>query len=327
MLIARLFVLSAPINLFTLLVLNAYKARNLFRIVNQTNYAAPTLTLGLVSGLSFFQLLNPLTASLARRGPVISIFFWKFFDLWHYYRPSFKGVKTRIRQLTSYSLRSAPINILSQFSGKIDQFLVIQILSPADYGLYIVALNVSRLLVIIQNSILSVLFPKVANKPVKDVAAMAGRAARIGILLSLSAALCLIVFGTSVISLYGGEKFLDAVPVFQILSLEVVIKGATLVLAQTFMAVGRPGIVSILQGLGLGLSLPLMYLLIPKYGLLGTGLALMISTSVRLMFILICYPVILNTRPPSLFPTLGDLMYLKEAIGKRKDNPSQKDSQ
>lgn len=322
MTIARLFVLTAPINLFTLLVLNAYKARNLFRVVNQTNYAAPVITLGLVSGLSVLQALNPFSASLARRGPVIGIFFWKFIDLWRYYRPKLRNLKTRIKQLTSYSLRSAPINILSQFSDKIDQFLVIQILSPTDYGLYIVALNVSRLLMIIQSSILSVLFPKVANKPVKEVAAMAGRAARVGISLSLSAAICLIVFGTSVISLYGGEKFLAAVPIFQILSLEIVIKGATLVLAQTFMAVGRPGIVSILQGLGLGLSFPLMFILIPKYGLVGTGLALLISTSIRLMFILLCYPIILKIRPPSLIPALSDLVYLKNVIGKRSTSDS-----
>ncbi len=316
--IARIFVLTAPINLFTLLVLNAYKSRNLFKVVNQTNYAAPTLTLGVVSILSLLQSLNPLSAALARRGPVFAIFFWKFTDLWKYYRPSFKNLKQRIRQLTSYSMRSAPINILSQFSDKIDQFLVIQILSPADYGLYIVALNVSRLLIIIQNSILSVLFPKTANKPLREVSTMAGRAARVGILLSLSAALCLIFFGTPVMSLYGGDKFLDAVPIFQILSLEIVLKGATLVLAQTFMAVGRPGIVSLLQGFGLVLSFPLMFILIPKYGLLGAGIALFISTALRLLFILLCYPMILKIRPPGLIPTFADLIYLKNAVLKRQ---------
>lgn len=318
--IARLFVLTAPINLFTLLVLNAYKARNLFRVVNQTNYVAPVMTLGLLSGLVISQILNPLTAGLARRGPVMLVFVWKFIDLWKYYRPSFKNLKRRIQQLISYSWRSAPINILSQFADKIDQVLVVGYLSPADMGLYIVALSISRLLNIIQNSILSVLFPRVANKPKVEVAQMAGRAARISITLSLSTALCLIAFGTPVITLYAGDKFLSAVPIFQLLSLEIVIKGATLVLAQTFMAVGRPGVVSLLQGLGLGLSFPLMSILIPKYQLFGAGLALLCSTSVRLLFIMACYPLILKIKPPSLLPTLGDLKYLRNAIQNRQSN-------
>ena len=321
-LIARIFVLTAPINLLTLLVLNAYKARNLFRVVNQTNYVTPTLTLGIVTGLSMFQFLNPITASCARKGPFIAIFFWKFIDLLKYYRPNFKNLKTRMWQLAPYSLRSAPINILSQLSDKIDQFLVIQILTPKDFGLYIVALNLSRLLSLIQSSILSVLFPKVANKPSKEVAFVAGRAARISILFSLGAALCLICFGTPILSLYGGNSakgnFLAALPTLQVLSLEIVLKGATLVLAQTFMAVGRPGIVSVLQGIGLGLSFPLMFFLIPKYGLLGAGLALLCSTSIRLIFIMLCYPLILKIPPPSLFPTFRDLKYLKNAIRTRQ---------
>ncbi len=320
--IARLFVLTAPVNLFTLLVLNAYKSRNLFRVVNQTNYVAPVMTLGLLSGLAVSQVLSPVTAGLARRGPVIAVFVWKFIDLWKHYRPSFKNLKRRIQQLLSYSWRSAPINILSQLADKIDQVLVVGFLSPSEMGLYIVALSVSRLLNVIQNSILSVLFPRVANKPIQEVTQMAGRAARIGITLSLSAALCLIVLGTPVISLYAGDKFLRAVPIFQLLSLEIVIRGATLVLAQTFMAVGRPGIVSLLQALGLGLSFPLMSILIPRYGLLGVGLSLICSTSVRLLFIVVCYPLILKIRPPSLLPTLGDLVYLRDAIRNKSSQSS-----
>lgn len=316
--IARLFVLTAPVNVFTLLILNAYKARNLFRMVNQTDYVAPVMTLGVLAGLGVSAVLTPLTAGLARRGPVILVFLWKFIDLWKYYRPTFKNLKLRMGQLLSYSWRSAPINILSQFADKIDQVLVVGYLTPADMGLYIVALSISRLLNVIQNSILSVLFPRTANKPKQEVAQMAGRAARISILFSLSAAFCLIALGTPIITLYGGANFLSAVPVFQLLSVEIVIKGATLVLAQTFMAVGRPGVVSTLQGLGLGLSFPLMSILIPKYQLFGAGLALLCSTSVRLLFIMSCYPLILKIRPPSLLPTMGDLRYLRNAIQNRK---------
>ena len=84
------------------------------------------------------------------------------------------------------------------------------------------------------------------------------------------------------------------------------------------MAVGRPGVVSMLQGLGLGLSFPLMSFLIPRYGLIGAGVALLCSTSIRLIFILSCYPMMLKIRPPSLLPQLQDWIYLRYALSKRR---------
>jgi enterobacterial common antigen flippase len=315
---AQWFMLTAPMNLLSLVILNAYKARGMFSVVNQTNYLAPLLTLGLLGILAFTHEMTPLSAALAYRIPFIAIFLWKFVDLWKYYQPRFQQMANSVRQLFSYSYRSAGINILTQFADRIDQVLVVKFLPPGPMGLYIVALGLSRMLNTVQNSIVVVLFPVAAARPQEEVVALAGRAARISTLLTLVAAIPLIAFGPWVLGFLYGQEFVDAAPVCRLLSLEIVLKGATLVLAQTFMALGRPGVVTLLQGVGLGLSFPLMIWLIPQFGLLGTGMALLCSTSLRLIFIMLCYPMILKAPLPNLIPSWQDFQYLRQAIAHRR---------
>lgn len=53
-----------------------------------------------------------------------------------------------------------------------------------------------------------------------------------------------------VMPLLYGPDFKEAISVFRMLLLEVSISGGTMVLAQAFMALGKPKIVTILQGIG-----------------------------------------------------------------------------
>jgi len=74
--------------------------------------------------------------------------------------------------------------------------------------------------------------------------------------------------------------------VLRILVVEAVFSGATLVLSQAFMAMGRPGVVTVVQLTGLSLTVPLMVLLVPRYGIVGAGAALLLSTAGRFVCVL-----------------------------------------
>ncbi|MCM1981525.1 lipopolysaccharide biosynthesis protein [Lyngbya confervoides] len=322
---AQLFVLTTPISLLTLILLNAYRARGLFSVVNQTNYLSPILTLGLLGGFAGTRSMTPLTGALAYRIPFLSIFIWKFVDLWRHYRPGFRNLRTSIGLLLPYAWRSAGINILSQVADRLDQVLVVGYLDPDAMGLYVVALSVSRMLSVFQSAIVTVLFPKTAARPISEVVDLAGRAARVNIWVSVCAAVPLMILGPMLLPFLYGPEFQEAVTVFQILSLEIIVKGTTLIIAQVFMAVGRPGIVTLLQGVGVGLSFPLMFWLIPRFGLLGAGVALLTSTTARLLFILICFPWVLKVDSPSLIPRWSDLQILWRTI-LRRSQPQSEDS-
>jgi O-antigen/teichoic acid export membrane protein len=60
-----------------------------------------------------------------------------------------------------------------------------------------------------------------------------------------------------------------------------------------------------------------MLLLIPAYGLMGAGFALLASTTARLIFILGCYPLMLKVRPPNLLLMREDLRFLRQMTLKK----------
>jgi O-antigen/teichoic acid export membrane protein len=108
------------------------------------------------------------------------------------------------------------------------------------------------------------------------------------------------------------------------LVVEVVVSGATLVLSQAFMAAGRPGVITALQLTGLLLTVPLMVLLVPRYGIVGAGAALLLSTTARFIFVLASFPVFLKVPIPQVFPKREDLLYMAQAISKRVNLLGQK---
>ena len=88
------------------------------------------------------------------------------------------------------------------------------------------------------------------------------------------------------------------------------LSGTAWVLAQTFMALDRPGVVTILQGLVVGLSIPLLMWLVPRYGLEGAGIALLVSALVRFIFVYASFPLVLKVSPPRLWMKRDELSEL-----------------
>ncbi|WP_250124082.1 oligosaccharide flippase family protein [Chroococcidiopsis sp. CCMEE 29] len=311
---AQWLMLLSPMILLSGNFVAALEATEDFTTANQAQYLAPLMTLVLLGLLAVAQILTPFTAVLAYVIPGLPIFFWLLHRTWKYFRPRWQRLGSSYKRLTSYGLRAYGIDLLGTLSGQVDQALVVNLLPPASMGLYVVALSLSRMLSLFHSSIITVLLPKTAARPVEEVVALTGRAARVGMVLTVLTAIAVIIPVPILLRLLYGAEFLEAVPVFRILIVEEVIGGTAWVLSQAFMALGRPGTVAILQALGLGLSVPLMILFIPAYGLEGAGLALLCSTVLRLVLVLTGYPTILKVRPPGLIMTKEDWRFLQQVF-------------
>ena len=133
------------------------------------------------------------------------------------------------------------------------------------------------------------------------------RSARISALVTSLFGLCVCISGPYLLRLIYGAEYGEAAGALQILVLEAIISGTVYILAQAFMALAKPGTVTVLQGIGLALSIPLMLWLIPKMGVVGAAIALLLSTIARFLFIYFGFPVFLRLQPPRLFPSHEDL--------------------
>jgi O-antigen/teichoic acid export membrane protein len=304
---AQLSMLIAPMGLLTLLFSAILQAREEFAYFNATRYLPPLLTLLAMALLSLVHRLSPFSAALSYLLPTIPICLWVLVRLWILYRPRWHGLRLAFKELTFYGLRSYGIDLAGTLSFYLDRALLVGLVAPAAMGLYVVALSIAQILSVTCSAVAGVLAAKASARPVEEVTRLTGLATRVSATLTLIAALAFVLLGPWLLGAVYGQAFLAAATVLRFLILQVALSGITVVLGTAFMAVGRPGFVALLQGIGLGLTVPLMLILVPRYGLNGAGLALLISSAVRLILIVASFPLILRVRVPRLWPRRDDI--------------------
>jgi O-antigen/teichoic acid export membrane protein len=233
--------------------------------------------------------------------------------LWGIYAPSLRSFAESSRTLFHYGIRAYGVDLCGTLALYVDQALVVRMLEPALMGTYVVALSLSRVLNAFHTSVVMVLFPNAVSRAPQTVREMTGRATRMSTLLTACAGIAVVALGPHLLGLLYGREYTSATPVLRILVLEVVLSGATLVLSQAFMALERPGIVTALHVTGLLLTLPLMVVLVPRLGIIGAGLSLLISTTARLIFVLVSFPLFLKMRAPNILPKMEDLKFMAAA--------------
>lgn len=312
--IAQWFMLGVPFTIVSYVCWSALEGRGEFNLVNKARPMPMFLTLGLMTTFISFGIFVPMTSALAYFLPNMLILFWILPHLWSRVPPVLSDLKISSQRLLSYGVRAYGIDVLGTLSNQIDQLLVVGMLSPASMGTYVVALSLSRTLNVFQESITMVLFPKVAARSAQGVLHSVGQAARLGLAAVAVVGLAAIFLGPALIKLLYGQQFLVAIPVFQVLVIEVLLSGTARVLVQAFMALERPGVVTLSQGMGLACTIPLMLLLIPTYGILGAGLSLLGSSALRLIFVMICFPVFLQVPPPSLIVNRQDCQMILKLL-------------
>jgi O-antigen/teichoic acid export membrane protein len=288
-----------------------------FHIANVARYATVLLTLLGLALLALSWRMTPFTGALVYTGAPVVIAFWTAWQLREHIRLRFFDPRPALRVLASYGFRSYGIDLLNTISSQIDQVLVIAFLNASDVGIYVVALNASRVINILHTAVVTVVFPEASGLDKATVVGMVERSARVSSCVALAFAAALALALPILLPLFYGDAFSRGIAVGQVLTLEAVISGLISVLAQAFMALGRPGIVTILQALGLAVVVPLMFLLLPHFGLIGAAYALLLSTMVRLAIMVGFYPAILKVPFPRLIPTLDDLSHLRGALAHR----------
>jgi O-antigen/teichoic acid export membrane protein len=307
---AQWFLITVPVCSLILTGRAVLEASYDFFASNSIQIVMPLATLAgliLFLGLDRF---NPYTAAMAYIAASVPAFWWMTIRVRRVFAGPINAQFVVMKQILGYGIRSYGIDVLGTLALYIDQVLVIGLLSPGAMGSYAVVLSLSRMLNLFQASVVMVLFPKSAGRPARDVVAITGVAVRIS---SLATALCGIAVcaaGPIVLRVFYGSEYVAAAGALRVLVVEVVISGATFVMAQAFMALNAPGVITVLQATGLSLSIPFMLVLIPRWGIYGAAVSLLASTIARFIFVFAAFRLFLKTDPPSLIPTIRDLRRL-----------------
>jgi O-antigen/teichoic acid export membrane protein len=305
---AQITALLAPAGLCTVTLMAQVQSTGSFSQYNLFRFLSP---LSILVGIVLLRITGTLTAYHAALVYLLAgmpALFWLVALVWKSQRPLFTGLLTPSKLLLSYGLRAWGADLLGTVASQVDRVLVVSMLSPASMGLYVVAQSAAGILNVIPNGVCPVILPKLAAKSNKEIVDLTGAAVRITLVLMLAASLPLFFGGEFLLHLVYGSKFDGAAVILPFLIVEGLLDGMTSVLSQAYLGAGMPAMVTLLQGCGVFSAIPLMYLLIPRFGVRGAACALMLATSTRFTFLMANFPFRLKVRPPNIFISRRELI-------------------
>jgi O-antigen/teichoic acid export membrane protein len=287
--VARCLLPNLTIGLLLLIGRASLEAEHRFGRSGIALVMPPVLTLLMLCSFLFAHRLTPTTAAISYVVSGLPALWWLFRSVPFSLRVPLQTLTKAGRDLTSYGIRSYGIDLCGTVSLYIDQAVVVGLLAPADMGRYVVSLSFSRLTSVPHQAIAGVLFPSLVNVEQGKTNAIIDRVFRIGVSFSVVATIFMFAAGRIVLTGLYGSAFAQDALILPILTLEAGLGGCVLIAAQAFMAHNRPGLITTQQILGLSATVPLLFVLVPALGIRGAALSILISTILRLSFILVSY--------------------------------------
>lgn len=304
---ARYCILATTVYSLTLAARAAWEAEGRLDRSHLLQSISPiTVVIALVP-LAALGMLTPRSAAAIYVFAGVPTAVWCVISVVRAHRPSLQHARSAFRELLVYGSRSYGVDLCNLLSVYLDQALVVGLLMPEAMGLYVVALSLSRIINAVQGSVALTTFPKMVGLARRDLAVAIARAARLSALVSGAIGLLVMGLGGILLSRLYGASFAPAGGLLRILVCEVVLAGIAQVLLQGFLAAGRPGVATLIQLSGLALSVPVFLTLVPIYGALGAAIALLTSTSMRLLLTVAAYPAFLQVPMPRVWIGPADL--------------------
>ena len=314
---ARVFLLNTPVAVFMVIGRAALESQGHFTASNLSLVVPPLMTLAGLLLLWATHKFTPVNAGWCYVLAGVPSVIWMGRSFYHTVCPRFHHLFQSARLLLSYGIRSYGIDLCGTLSLYVDQALVIRILRPSMMGTYVVALSLSRMLNAFHTAVVMVLFPRAVSRPPREVLEMTGRAVRMTTLLTTVCGAGIMLAGPRLLVLLYGPEYRGAAAILRILVVEVILGGATQVMSQAFMALSRPGVITTLQAIGLLLTVPLMLVLVPRFGIEGAALSLLLSTCARFTFVLASFSRFLGLPRPGILPRRADLAFIHGVVFRR----------
>lgn len=311
--LARVLLFCVPLVITGSMFTGVLEAHGRFAGASRVLYLQSLGTLALLVLLAAGGWMTPHVTAWAYVAPSIPTFLY----LWSRARqvlrprPVLRGPYTR--RLLDFGLRFYGVDILGGLSVYLDQAVIVVLLDPASVGVYAVALSLSRVLMVAQGAVATVLFPSITGRDKIDVVEIVARVTRLTAVVNIVLALGAAAMGPALLLVLYGSRFQAALVPFLILLAEAVATSGARTLAQAFTSNGRPGAVTAVELAGVVASVGAMLLLVPSYGINGAASAMLLAGLVRLACVAGSFGIVLGVRLPRMVVTRADIAWVTAA--------------
>jgi O-antigen/teichoic acid export membrane protein len=159
---------------------------------------------------------------------------------------------------------------------RLDQVMMTPLAGVDQLGIYVVAVNVSNVILLFNSTVRDVMF---ALESGEASTARVGRAARISILVTALVGAGIAAASPWMVPTLFGREFARATPIVAIFALTYTLAVPGSVAGATLSARGRPGLRSLALAIATVLYVVAMFLLVPEYGARGAALAMLVGAT------------------------------------------------
>ncbi|WP_227793551.1 oligosaccharide flippase family protein [Paenibacillus guangzhouensis] len=306
-------VLMLPILLAVNLISALAQSTGKFNVYNGVRLGFPLINL--IGLLALWSMNNLSLHSAALVFLVTSVFviLWAIYSMRDELRMNwFKGVGNLqvAKSLFGYGSRVFGVELLGTLYSQFDKMVILSMLTARDLGLYTVVYALSRVFNVVQTAITNVIFPKVTGMEKDAIVATVGRAFRLSMLLMSIVVIPCMFIGRYLMGILFGAPFLEASGAFYILSIECILGGGSWILASSFNAMGRPGLVFVRQIIALTITIGLFFVFTPLYGLNGIAIALLIGAIIRLAVTMASMRIVFQVKISNMMFDKNDFRFL-----------------
>ncbi|MCS6882528.1 MAG: oligosaccharide flippase family protein [Oscillochloridaceae bacterium] len=178
----------------------------------------------------------------------------------------------RMRSLLRFGLPNMLGTLPAVINLRLDQILIAGFLGPKLLGLYVASLAWSNAVVPLVNAIAAVLLPRAAGASSEKRGAVIAQGTWLGLALSVVLAGIAAVLSPVIIPLLFGDAFKPAIPTAIILCLASGVSAFNQVLTAAIQSLERPQYLFIAEGVGVIVTLLLLWLLLPAFQLIGAAI-------------------------------------------------------
>ena len=211
------------------------------------------------------------------------------------------------RAVLGFGLRGQIGNVFQFLGVRLDLLLVPSLLDLRAAGIYFVAVRVSDVVGQGATAVASLVFPRVAALEDRRSTALTERATRLTLIAVAISALVLGLAGELVLRLAFGPVYATGATVLSILLVAVVPLSVGRVLAADLKGRGRPELVSLAALGAVAATIIFDLVLIPILGLVGAGIASVLTYTVSTIALLVGYRAVTGGRLMALVPRVGDI--------------------
>jgi O-antigen/teichoic acid export membrane protein len=213
-----------------------------------------------------------------------------------------------------FGVKSWLTSLSNLINARLDQFVLIVLVSSSQLGLYAVAVTASEFATVLSSSQASALIPRVA----RGDHALGARSIRILLPLIVAVNAGAALAAPLALPLVFGHGFRAAVPVVWLLLLAAVPLAGAAVLSQVLVTSGFPGKSAIAQGVGAAITVPGLLVAVPLLGIIGAALVSVVAYTVSFaMLLYFCKRHFGHRLSDYLVPRAGELRATLRAIGLR----------